>query len=84
MQDGKKSKCSVISSLPCHVDRASKVTSAYNSSYGQGPKFKLFKGVVKISHKPTGSRLLLAQNNSHTQVAHLGEAYSEPFLLLDP
>lgn len=31
-----------------------KVTSGDNSYYGQGPKFKSFKGVVKVSPEPTG------------------------------
>lgn len=41
-------------------------------------KFKFFKGMVKVSHEPTGSRLPSAHNNSHTQVAHVGQVRSEP------
>lgn len=36
LPDDKKSRCSVISSLPCPIDRSLKVLSGDNS-YGQGP-----------------------------------------------
>ena len=73
-QDGEENRCSVIRRLPCQADRSQKFISGGNTCY----EFKFFKGKAKVSLEPTGSQLPLAQNISHTKVAHLGEACSEP------
>lgn len=77
LQDNAKGRCSVIRSLPCPTDSSYRVISN-NSYYGQRSKFKFFKGEVKFSHEPAASRLPLAQNNLHAEVAYLGDACSEP------
>ena len=50
--DNRKSGCSVTRSLPCRTDRSLDVISATNSYYEQGPRFKFFKGEVKVSLEP--------------------------------
>lgn len=45
---------------------------------GKAP-FKFLKGEVKVSFKPAGSQLPLAQNNPHVKVAKMGRPVLDPF-----
>lgn len=70
-QTGKKSRCSVISCSPCHTAPSNKkLISGDNWYYGQGPKFKFFKGEAQVSLEPRGSPLPSAEENLHTTEAH--------------
>ena len=72
-----KNRCSPIRGLPA-IQIGHKKLFLVISHYGQGRQFKFFKGEVKVSLEPTGSRLPLAQDISHAKVAHIGEGCSEP------
>ena len=75
-QDNEKSRCLVISSLSCPIDRPRKKRLFLILSNGQGPKFKFFQvgngATAEVSQEPAGSQLPVAQNNLHTTEAHLG------------
>lgn len=64
------------SCLPYLIDRSYTVVYGNNTYYGKGPKFKCFKGKVKVYLMLSESLIPSAQNNSHVKVAHVWETCS--------
>lgn len=73
MQDHKKSRFSVIRSLPNHIGRPQKVFFGNNSYYGGGSQIK---GGTEFLLGPQGT--ISGENNPHAKVAHFGEVCSDP------
>lgn len=73
LEDDKKSRCSIITCLPCRVGH--KKLFMVITYYWENPQFRFFKGEIKVSLEPAGSPLPAAQNNPHAKVPHLGESY---------